>query len=90
VARKKTTGTRRKKEAGPASTGPFSDAIRSGIRARGWTAYRASKVSGVTVDPIQHFLNGTRNLSLVNADRLAVAMGLVVTDPAAEVESGDS
>jgi transcriptional regulator with XRE-family HTH domain len=81
---KKKAGKRAKK--GSESTGPISDELRRVIKARGLTAYATAKLSGVSIDPIQHFLNNDRGLTLATVDRLAEALGLRLVETA---ESSD-
>jgi plasmid maintenance system antidote protein VapI len=76
---KKKPGKPAKKKA-PASTGPVSDVIRQVIRSRGLTAYATAKLSGVSIDPVQHFLNGTRGLTLATVDKLCKGLGLVLVE----------
>ncbi len=54
----------------------ISEVIRSTIQERKLTAYALAKLSGASVDAIQRFLNGERDLSLANADKVAVALSL--------------
>ena len=56
----------------------ISQALRDTIRQRGLTAYAVAKRAGVSVDAVQRFLNGQRGLTLATADKLAVALCLVV------------
>jgi plasmid maintenance system antidote protein VapI len=65
-------------EMASSGTVTISQALRDTIRQRGLTAYAAAKQAGVSVDAVQRFLNGQRGLTLATADKLAVALGLVV------------
>jgi DNA-binding phage protein len=58
------------------SATPISDALRAIIRGRGLTAYRVAKDSGVSIDPIQRFLDGERGLVLTTVDKVAAAFRL--------------
>jgi transcriptional regulator with XRE-family HTH domain len=66
---------------------PIAGVIKATIRERGLTAYRVSKMSGVTIDSIQRFLNGERGLSLASADKLAHALGLELRPVAPTAET---
>jgi hypothetical protein len=55
---------------------PVSGVLRDTIRERGWTAYKAAKRAGVSVDAIQRFLNRQRGLTLATVDKLAASLGL--------------
>jgi plasmid maintenance system antidote protein VapI len=57
----------------------ISETIRETIATRGLTAYALAKLSGASVDSIQRFLNRERDMSLTNADKVATALGLVLS-----------
>ena len=54
----------------------LSEALKSGIRDRGLTAYAVAKMAEVRPHVVQRFLNGERGLTLVTADKLAGVLGL--------------
>jgi plasmid maintenance system antidote protein VapI len=62
--------------------GPLARAIRERIRVSELTAYRVAKLSGVSVDSVLRFQTGQRGLTLESADKMATALGVVVSlDP---------
>lgn len=58
--------------------GPLAAALRDRIESAGLTAYRTSKLSGVSVDSILRFLTRERGLTLESADKMADALGISV------------
>ena len=54
----------------------LSEALKSGIRDRGLTAYAVAKMAEVRPHVVQRFLNGERGLTLATADKLAGVLGL--------------
>jgi transcriptional regulator with XRE-family HTH domain len=58
----------------------ISQVIRDAIKRRGLTAYAVAKQTGVSVDPIQRFLNGERGLRLSTVERIASVLGLLLID----------
>lgn len=59
--------------------GPVARALRSRILGANLTAYRAAKLSGVSVDSVLRWLSGERGLTLASADKMAEALGVIVT-----------
>jgi hypothetical protein len=60
------------------STEPIADALRAEIKRRELTAYRLAQMTGASIDSIQRWLNGEQGLRLATAERLMVALDLVV------------
>ena len=50
--------------------------LKAAIKRSGMSSYRLGKLSGVTPQQIRRFLVGERDLQLVNAGKLALALGL--------------
>ena len=55
---------------------PLTEALKSGIKDRGLTAYAVAKLAEVRPHVVQRFLNGERGLTLATADKLAGVLGL--------------
>ena len=58
---------------------PFTEQIREELEKRSWTPTDLAKESGVTVAYIYRVLNGSQNPSMEIADKMAAALGLVIT-----------
>ena len=50
--------------------------LKAAIKRSGMSSYRLGKLSGVTPQQIRRFVGGERDLQLVNAGKLALALGL--------------
>jgi transcriptional regulator with XRE-family HTH domain len=59
---------------------PINTALRDAIASRRISAYRLAKAAAVDARNIRRWLLGEQDLSLASADRLAVALGLRVTE----------
>ena len=57
----------------------LSDAIKAEIERQGLTAYRVAKMAGIKPDVVSRFLSGERDILLATADKIAAALGLVMT-----------
>jgi antitoxin component HigA of HigAB toxin-antitoxin module len=57
---------------------PIGETLKAAIRERGFTAYRLSQLTGVSIDSIQRWLNGQHGLTLKTAEKLAAALDLVL------------
>jgi plasmid maintenance system antidote protein VapI len=60
----------------PPKPSPVGSALRSEIERRGLTAYAVNKLSGVSVDSVQRFLNGEKGLTLTSVDAIAHSLAL--------------
>jgi transcriptional regulator with XRE-family HTH domain len=60
-----------------------SEVLRDAITTRGLTAYALSRQTGVSIDSIQRFMNGTQSIRSDAFDTLCGALGLDLWDPAA-------
>ena len=58
----------------------ISETVRATIKARALTAYRVSVTIGTRPHVIQRFLNGERDLRGATLDKLAIALGLTLTE----------
>jgi transcriptional regulator with XRE-family HTH domain len=56
--------------------------LRDVIASRGLTAYAVGKLAGVNTSIVQRFLDGTRDMRLETADRIAQALGLRLVEVA--------
>ena len=54
----------------------LTETIRETIKRDGWSTYALANDSGVSRPQIVRFINGTRTLTLPNADKLCVVLGL--------------
>ena len=57
----------------------FTEQITKEMKLRGWSASDLALESGVTVAYIYRILSGQQNPSMQVADKLAAALGLVIT-----------
>ena len=55
---------------------PVSDRLKAAIEGSGLTRYAVAKAAGVAQITVDRFMEGTRDLRLATADKLAVALGL--------------
>ncbi len=63
----------------------ISDALEAAILESGATHYRIAKLAGITEASVSRFMSGKSSLVLSKADKLAVALGLMlVPDPDAK------
>ena len=58
----------------------FAAQLRGALEARGWTAYRLGRESGVSLPVISRYLAAKREPTLAIACRLADALGVPVDD----------
>lgn len=67
----------------------LTEALKSGIKDRGLTAYAVAKLAEVRPHVVQRFLNGERGLTLATADKLAGVLGLELCPREARPPTGD-
>lgn len=65
---------------GPRSGGSLGDKLRAARRHRGLSLRQASGLAGLSVSHLSAIERGTRNISLAGLQRLAVALGISVSD----------